>query len=100
MFLIIAEAIAIYLYLTLVFDRAPEAARLLLTGKLSGLFLGGFLGARPFGSVGVARRRRVFARGGLPHAAPDSRGGDQKSLDGAHAVQGAAGILIVKERGC
>jgi polysulfide reductase chain C len=45
MFLIIAEAIAIYLYLTLVFDRAPEAARLLLTGKLSGLFWGGFLGA-------------------------------------------------------
>jgi len=43
--LVIAEAIAIYLYLTLVFDRAPEAARLLLTGKLSGLFWGGFLGA-------------------------------------------------------
>jgi len=45
MILVIAEAIAIYLYLTLVFDRAPEAARLLLTGKLSGLFWGGFLGA-------------------------------------------------------
>jgi formate-dependent nitrite reductase membrane component NrfD len=45
MILVIAEAIAIYLYLALVFDRAPEAARLLLTGKLSGLFWGGFLGA-------------------------------------------------------
>ena len=43
MILIIAEAIAIYLYLTLVFDRAPEAASLLLTGKLSRLFWGGFL---------------------------------------------------------
>lgn len=43
MILIIVEAMAIYLYLTLVFDRAPEAARLLLTGKLSLLFWGGFL---------------------------------------------------------
>ena len=43
MILIIVEAIAIYLYLTLVFDRAPEAASLLLTGKLSRLFWGGFL---------------------------------------------------------
>jgi formate-dependent nitrite reductase membrane component NrfD len=43
MILIIVEAMAIYLYLTLVFDRAPEAASLLLTGKLSRLFWGGFL---------------------------------------------------------
>lgn len=45
MILVIVEAITIYLYLTLVFDRAPEAANLLLKGKLSGLFWGGFLGA-------------------------------------------------------
>jgi formate-dependent nitrite reductase membrane component NrfD len=43
MILIVVEAMAIYLYLTLVFDRAPEAASLLLTGKLSRLFWGGFL---------------------------------------------------------
>ncbi len=41
--LVIAEAIAIYLYLTLVFARAPDAARLLLKGQLAGLFWGGFL---------------------------------------------------------
>jgi formate-dependent nitrite reductase membrane component NrfD len=43
--LVLVEAITIYLYLTLVFDRAPEAATLLLKGRLSGLFWGGFLGA-------------------------------------------------------
>jgi polysulfide reductase chain C len=43
MILIIVEAIAVYVYLILVFDRAPEAAGLLLKGKLSGLFWGGFL---------------------------------------------------------
>jgi formate-dependent nitrite reductase membrane component NrfD len=42
--LLIVEAMAIYLYLALVFDRAPEAAGLLLKGNLSGLFWGGFLG--------------------------------------------------------
>jgi formate-dependent nitrite reductase membrane component NrfD len=41
--LVVAEAITIYLYLTLVFDRAPEAVRLLLKGQLAGLFWGGFL---------------------------------------------------------
>jgi formate-dependent nitrite reductase membrane component NrfD len=45
MVLVLVEAIIIYLYLTLVYDRAPEAASLLLKGKLSGLFWGGFLGA-------------------------------------------------------
>lgn len=48
MIVVIIEAIAIYLYLTLVFDRAPEAVSLLLKGKLSGLFWGGFLGAGLF----------------------------------------------------
>ena len=43
--LVAAEVVIIYLYLTLVYDRAPEAATLLLKGKLSGLFWGGFLGA-------------------------------------------------------
>jgi len=43
--LLIIEAMAIYLYLALVSDRAPEATGLLLTGKLSGWFWGGFLGA-------------------------------------------------------
>jgi polysulfide reductase chain C len=43
MILVIAEAITMYLYLTLVFDRAPEAATLLLKGQLAGLFWGGFL---------------------------------------------------------
>ena len=43
--LVLAEAIAVYLYFTLVFDRAPEAAALLLKGRLAGLFWGGFLGA-------------------------------------------------------
>jgi len=42
--LLVVEALAIYLYLALVFDRAPEAAGLLLKGELSGLFWGGFLG--------------------------------------------------------
>ena len=42
---LLVEGIAIYLYLTLVFDRAPEAVGLLLKGKLSGLFWGGLLGA-------------------------------------------------------
>jgi polysulfide reductase chain C len=45
MILLLIEGIAIYLYLTLVFDRAPEAVGLLLKGKLSGLFWGGLLGA-------------------------------------------------------
>lgn len=45
MMLIALEAITIYLYLTLVFDRAPEAVRLLLKGQFSSLFWGGFLGA-------------------------------------------------------
>ena len=42
--LLVVEALAIYLYLALVSDRAPEAAGLLLKGELSGLFWGGFLG--------------------------------------------------------
>lgn len=41
--LILAEAILVYLYLAIVFDRAPEAANLLLKGPLSGLFWGGFV---------------------------------------------------------
>ena len=41
--LIIIEAIAVYLYLTVVLDRAPEAANLLIRGKLAGLFWGGFV---------------------------------------------------------
>jgi polysulfide reductase chain C len=45
MVLVVIEVIAIYLYLTLVLDRAPEAVNLLLKGKLSVLFWGGFLGA-------------------------------------------------------
>jgi formate-dependent nitrite reductase membrane component NrfD len=48
MILVLAEAITIYLYLTLVFDRAPEAASLLLKGQLAGLFWGGFLVAGLF----------------------------------------------------
>lgn len=43
--LLVFEGIAIYLYLAVVYNRAPEAARLLLKGKLSGMFWGGFLGA-------------------------------------------------------
>lgn len=43
--LVVLEVIAIYLYLVLVVDRAPEAVNLLLKGKLSVLFWGGFLGA-------------------------------------------------------
>lgn len=43
MILVIAEAMTIYLYLTLVRDRAPDAASLLLKGQLAGLFWGGFL---------------------------------------------------------
>jgi polysulfide reductase chain C len=46
--LLMVEAITIYLYLAVVYDRAPEAASLLLKGKLSGLFWGGFLGAGLF----------------------------------------------------
>lgn len=41
--LIILEAIAVYLYLAVVFDRAPEAARLLIRGQLAGRFWGGFV---------------------------------------------------------
>jgi polysulfide reductase chain C len=44
MILIIIEAIAMYLYMTMVFSRAPEAVNLLIKGKLSGLFWGGFVG--------------------------------------------------------
>lgn len=40
--LIVQEAIVIYLYFAVVFDRAPEAANLLLRGSLSSLFWGGF----------------------------------------------------------
>lgn len=43
--LVLAEAVAVYLYFALVFDRAPDAAALLLKGRLAGLFWGGFLGA-------------------------------------------------------
>ena len=43
MVLLITEAIAVYLYLAIVADRAPESVALLLRGKLSGLFWGGFL---------------------------------------------------------
>ena len=43
--LVLFEGITIYLYLTIVYNRAPEAAGLLLKGKLSGMFWGGFLGA-------------------------------------------------------
>jgi formate-dependent nitrite reductase membrane component NrfD len=45
MVLLITEAIAVYLYLAIVADRAPESVALLLRGKLSGLFWGGFLAA-------------------------------------------------------
>jgi len=51
--LVVVEAIIIYLYLTLVYDRAPEAASLLLKGNLSGLFWGGFLGAGLLIPVGI-----------------------------------------------
>lgn len=46
--LLFFEGITIYLYLTIVYNRAPEAASLLLKGKLSGVFWGGFLGAGLF----------------------------------------------------
>lgn len=46
--LLLFEGITIYLYLTIVYNRAPEAASLLLKGKLSGMFWGGFLGAGLF----------------------------------------------------
>ncbi len=48
MILLLSEGITIYLYLTVVYSRAPEAAGLLLRGKLSGMFWGGFLGAGLF----------------------------------------------------
>ncbi len=43
MVLLIVEAIAMYLYMTLVFGRAPEAVNLLIKGQLAGLFWGGFV---------------------------------------------------------
>jgi formate-dependent nitrite reductase membrane component NrfD len=58
MVLVAIEVIAIYLYLTLVLDRAPEAVNLLLKGKLSVLFWGGFLGA----GLLVPALIEVFAR--------------------------------------
>ncbi len=44
MILILIEALAMYLYMTIVFNRAPEAVNLLIKGKLAGLFWGGFVG--------------------------------------------------------
>ena len=41
--LVIMEAIAVYLYLTVVADRAPESVYLLVRGRLAGMFWGGFL---------------------------------------------------------
>lgn len=43
MLLIVIEAIAMYLYMTVVFSRAPEAVNLLIKGKLSRLFWVGFV---------------------------------------------------------
>lgn len=43
MILIILEALIVYLYLQIVYDRAPEGVALLTRGKFSGVFWGGFI---------------------------------------------------------
>jgi len=70
MILVIAEAITIYLYLTLVFDRAPEAASLLLKGQLAGLFWGGFLGAGLLLPLVIEFAAVVIHEGASPSLAP------------------------------
>jgi len=68
--LVIAEAITIYLYLTLVFDRAPEAASLLLKGQLAGLFWGGFLVAGLLVPLVIEFDVAVVHGGAAPPLAP------------------------------
>jgi polysulfide reductase chain C len=68
--LLVIEAMAIYLYLALVSDRAPEAAGLLLKGKLSGLFWGGFLGAGLVIPVVIEISSLVMHESALQSSAP------------------------------
>lgn len=72
--LLIVEAIAIYLYLALVSDRAPEAAGLLLKGKLSGLFWGGFLGLGLAVPVALETSSLVMHESALQSLAPLAAG--------------------------
>ncbi len=68
--LLVVEAMAIYLYLALVSDRAPEAAGLLLKGKLSRLFWGGFLGAGLAIPVAIEISSLVMHESALQASAP------------------------------